>query len=298
MKSNVLFEEFKDETPLIKNSYYKKLFNKLLKKPSFIVSVLIVLIIFITGMIVNYTINKDSYMLINFDKSFISPNSKYLFGTNEFGQNVFYQVFVGSYNTIKLAILATLINLIIGSIIGIIWGHSSKFDFLFIFIKSIIDNIPLNFFYIIIITFLGDGFIPLLLVIALFSWINTACLIRNNLLITRSKDYNVYSKLNKTPLRKIAFFNYLPSLLPVIFNSIAISIPEIISFEITISYFGFSLGENNLSLGRLLYNSISKNNYFSHPYLFLIPLIFLFIINFCFFKIGKTFSSVSNKEDF
>ena len=235
-------------------------------------------------------------MTIDFNKAFIKPNHTYLFGTNDFGQNVFYQVFIGTYNTIKLALLATLINLVVGTILGIIWGHSSKLDPLFIFTKSILDNIPLNFFYIIIICFLGNGFIPLLLVITLFGWLNIACLVRNNLIITRNKDYNIYSKLNKTPLYKIAIFNYLPALLPIIFNSIAISIPEVISFETTISYFGFSLGENNISLGQLLYHSISKNNCFIHTYLFLIPLLFIFIINICFYSIGRVISSLSIKE--
>ena len=56
------------------------------------------------------------------------------------------------------------------------------------------------------------------------------------------------------------------------------------------------MGENSVSLGKLLFSSLSNNNAFIHPYLFLIPFVFLFVINMCFYYIGKTISSTSTKE--
>ena len=184
----------------------------------------------------------------------------------------------------------------LGTIIGIIWGSSSKFDNFLIFIKGMLDNTPIIFFYIIIITSLGNNFMSLLLVIIMFGWVSIACLVRNNLLIIRNRDYNIASKLYKTPLLKRAIHQYIPSILPIIFNSMALCIPDVIAFEITLSYFGFSMGESSISLGKLLFTSLANNNAFTHPYLFLIPFVFLFIINLCFHYIGKTISAISTKE--
>ena len=259
---------------------------------SFIVSIISLFIIFIAGFIVAHFVNESTYMTIDFNKAFINPCLKYPFGTNNFGQNLFYQTLVGCYNTLILAIVTTFIKLIIGITIGIIWGNSNKFDFFFNFIKSIFDNVPLIFFYIILITALGANYLSLLIVVVVFGWVNIACLIRNNLVIIRTKDYNVASKLYKTPLYKRAIKNYFPSILPIIFSSIALSIPEIISFEITLSYFGFILGEKNLGLGKILYASITSNHCFTHPFLFVIPLLLLLIINLCFYLISKTIASV------
>lgn len=287
-----------DSPKIIKNSYYKNFFLSTVKQSSFIIPLIILILIFLSGMIIDLSVSNELYTTVNFNNAFISPNKNYLFGTNDLGQNLFCLILLGSFNTIKLATLVTLINIILGIILGIIWGHNTKIDFIMIFIKNIFDNIPVIYFYIIIINALGNGFIPLLIVLTLFGWLNMACLIRNNLIIIRNKDYNKYSKLIKTPLIKITIHNYLPSLLPIIFNSIALSIPEVTSLEITLSYFGFSLGESSISLGQLLYSSISNNNCFSYPYLFVIPLIFVFTINLCYYYIGKSISVSATKEGF
>lgn len=298
MNENDLFLEVSSSNEVInKRNYYKDFFSKIFNRPGFIIPLFILTIIFTSGLLVDIFIDKSSYLEVDFEKAFISPNKVYWFGTSEFGQNFFYQVLIGTYNTIKLSFIASLINLFIGVVLGIIWGHNPKIDNLMIFIRNIFNNIPLPIFYIIVISAIGNGFIPMLFVVTFLGWVNIACLIRNNLIIIRNKEYNIYSKLNNVSPVKIAIYNYLPFLLSIVFNSLAISMPEITSIEVTLSYFGFSLGEGNISLGTLLHSSISNNNCFNHPYLFLIPLAFIFTINICFYYIGKTISNVSIKED-
>lgn len=296
MNNKNLFNHVEKNDIVIKHSFYKNVFKTAFKNPAFLISLILLSTIFIIGLCFSLIYDIDVSSNIDFNNSFISPNSTYPFGTNEFGQNMFHIIFIATFNTIKLAIIATFLNVLVGLIMGILWGNSNKFNSIMIFIKGILDSIPKTFLFIIFIFALGNNFISLLIVIIFFNWINIACLVRNNLISLRNKDYNVVSKLNRTPLFKIAIHNYLPALLPIIFNSIAISIPEIIAFEITIHCFGFSIIDNNLSLGNILYSSISKNIYFAFPYLFFIPLTILFIINICFFNIGKTLSSLSIKE--
>ena len=128
MISTDKFKEVENSSIVLKHSYYKILFCSLFKKISFILPVSILISLFIVSFVSNYFIDKEMYMNINFENSFISPNKEYPFGTNDFGQNLLYQVLIGCYNTLKLSIIATLINLITGVIIGVIWGSSTKFD--------------------------------------------------------------------------------------------------------------------------------------------------------------------------
>jgi len=296
MNDKNLFNEAKDSIPMQKNNFYKNVFKTAICKPSCYIPSIILLIIFLTGFILSLVIEKETLTAVNFENALIYPNSKYLFGTNEFGQNMFHTVLIGTYRTLTLAIGATFLNILVGIIIGVIWGNSNKFNSIMIFIKGIFDSLPKTFLFIIVIFALGSNFASLLLVIIVFNWVNVACLVRNNLILIRNKDYNIASKLNKTSLFKIATHNYLPSLLPIIFNSIAISIPDIIALELTIYCFEFSIIDNSVSLGNIIYSSISKNIYLSYPFLFFIPLIILFIINICVFSIGKTLSHLAIKE--
>ena len=284
-------------SPVLENNYYKMFSSKLIRKKAFLFSVSILIFLFSLSLIVTIFTNKEELLEINFENAFIHPNKEYLFGTNEFGQNFFYQVSSGIVNTIKFAFFTSIINLTTGVLIGSIWGHYSKIDNFMIFIRNIVNNIPLPFFYIMIVASFGFGFLPMLLIVTVLGWLNIASLVRNNLILIRNKDYNRYSKLCRTSTFKIITNNYLPSLLPLVFNAFAISIPETISLEITLSYFGFSFGQTSISLGYLLHNSLTSNNWFSYSYLFLIPLFFIYILNLCFFYIGKCISEASIKED-
>lgn len=297
MNKKSFLNENSKKVLVYKNNYYKLFFSRLIRKKAFIISSLVILILLSTSGFITLFTNNDKLFAVNFENSFIFPNSVHIFGTNEFGQDFFSQVFVGMFTTIKLVFCASLINLVLGVIIGSIWGHYSKIDNFMIFVCNIINNTPVPFFYIIIISAIGTGFIPILLVITLLGWINIAILVRNNLMTTRSKDYNLYSKMCNTSITKIAINNYLPSLLPIIFNAFAISVPETLSLEITLSYLGFSFGQNSISLGHLLYSCLSSSNWFNYWYLFVIPLFFIYIINISFFYLGKSISEAAIKED-
>lgn len=280
---------------IVYKSYYKDFFYSLLKKKGIIIPSIILLLLFITGMIFCNFIDLEKVLKTNLDNVYSKPSFQYPFGTNVRGQNLFYIVFIGVYKTLLLAFIATFINVLLGVVIGLLWGMFKKTDSILLVIKNFLDNVPLTFFCVIIVMILGDGFAPLLLVLVLFGWIDYAYIIRNLIFIIKDKDYNVISKLYKVPLKTRAINNYLPSILPILFNNITLCIPKIIALEITISYFGFSFSINNPSLGMIIYSTISLNSYFNNIYLLLIPFSLLILINFCVYFINKTISNEFSK---
>ena len=281
----------------IKN-YYKDFLTTIIKEKAFIIPLVIIFLIFIIGFIFNYFADETKYLTIDMEKAYIIPSFKYPFGTNNSGQNQLYIVFVSAYHTILLAVIVTMINLLVGIVVGVFWGVSEKFAKVMFIIKNFVDSTPLIYFYIIIAMIFKRGFLPLILVVILFGWLEFAYLIRNNILIIKNKDYNKVSQIYNVSLFKRTVNNYLPPILPLIFNNIILSIPKIISLEIIISYFGFSLGGYNYSLGTLIYNSISNSTYYTHSYMFFIPFLILFIVNLCMYFISKTISVKFSKEEF
>lgn len=281
----------------IYKSYYKDFFYSLIRKKGIIIPVTILLFLFIIGLIFCNFINLDKVLVTNVDNVYSKPTLKYPFGTNVRGQNLFYIIFIGVYKTLLLSFVATFINVLLGIIIGILWGIFKKLDSILFVIKNFLDNIPLTFFCIIIVMILGDGFIPFLLVFVLFGWMDYAFIIRNIIFVVKDKDYNVMSKLYNVSLKTRAINNYLPSVLPILFNSVTLCIPKIIALEITISYFGFSFSRESPSLGMIIYSTISTSSYFSNIHLLLIPFALLILINFCVYFINKTISEEFSKEE-
>lgn len=280
-----------------RKNYYTDFFKHSLKSISFILPSFIILIIFIIGFITHEFIDENSYMNIDLTKSFIKPCLEYPFGTNEFGQNQFFIIMNAAYKTLLLAIIATFIDLILGIFIGCFWAKNKNFSKFMFVIKNLFDNTPMIFFLIIISLIFKTGFLPLLIILILFQWIDFAFITRNNIIAVNSKDYNKVSSLYKVPFYKIIINNYLPSLLPILFNNVALCVSKIINLEVTVSYFGFTIGGKSDSIGTLIYKSLSNNTYFLHLYIFLIPFIILFIINLCVFIISKTISKIFTKEE-
>ena len=297
MEDNKLFNEAICNNTITHRNFYKDFFKATFKKTSFIIPFLIISLIFIVGFIMCNFTEFANIKDINLELSFSSPSLKYPFGLNEFGQNQLYLVLICSYKTLLLAFIVTLINTTIGIFIGIAWGSSKNFSRVMFIVKNVLDNVPLIFFYIIVISLLGSGFISLLIAFILFGWIEMATITRNNLTIIKSKDYNKISQLYDVSLFKRAINNYLPAILPILFNNIALCVPQIIALEMSISYFGFSIGENSTNLGTLIYSSISNNTCIKYPHLFIIPFLFLFIINTCIYLISKTISTNFIKEE-
>lgn len=273
----------------IKHNYYKDLFYSILKSKKCKYAFIFLMFIFALGIIFKVCPEFTNYNNINLEESYLAPSKNHIFGTNEFGKDMFYLTIIGCFNTLLFSIIVCFINLLIGTFIGIIWGISNKFELFAIVTKGIVDNIPIIFIYIFFISIIGKNYFSLLLILILFGWVNIACLIRNNIILIKHKDYNIYSKCIKTNCFKKIINNYIPTLLPIIFNYISVCVPEVISLEVTLSYLSFPIGFST-TLGTLIYSSIYENNCMMYPYLLVFPLIFLIAINLCIFVIGKTIS--------
>ena len=60
------------------------------------------------------------------------PNAQYWFGTDSNGKSLFDSVWFGARNSILIAVIATFINVVIGLVVGAVWGISKTFDMIMI----------------------------------------------------------------------------------------------------------------------------------------------------------------------
>ena len=126
-------------------SYWKSVMRQFLKKKSTItmlgILIAIILMSFIYPMFSNFDFN-DVSKVNDFSMRYIKPSFQYWFGTDSNGKSLFDGVWFGARNSILISIIATVINLAIGVIIGGIWGISKTVDRVMMEIYNIITNIP------------------------------------------------------------------------------------------------------------------------------------------------------------
>ena len=126
------------------------------------------------------------------------------FGTDSNGKSLFDGVWFGARNSILISVIATFINLVIGVIVGGIWGISKSVDRVMMEVYNIISNIPSLLIVIVLTYSIGAGFWNLIFAMSVTTWIGIAYMIRIQIMRYRDLDTTLLLKhLEHQPLKII-----------------------------------------------------------------------------------------------
>ena len=269
--------------------------RQFLKKKSTItmlgILIAIILMSFIYPMFSAFDFN-DVSKVNDFSMRYIKPSGQYWFGTDSNGKSLFDGVWFGARNSILISIIATVINLAIGVIIGGIWGISKTVDRVMMEVYNIISNIPALLIVIVLTYSIGAGFWNLIFAMTITGWVGIAYTIRVQIMRYRDLEYNLASRTLGTPTFKIVTKNIMPQLVSVIVTTTSQMLPSFISYEAFLSFFGLGLPVTVPSLGRLI--SDYSQNVTTNAYLFWIPLTTLILVSLTFFVVGQNLADASD----
>ncbi len=223
---------------------------------------------------------------------FLSPSSKFLFGTDNIGNSVFDAVFAGARNSIIISFTCTAINMLIGIPIGALWGFSKKLDKYMLEVYNVISNVPFLLLAMILSYVLGAGYGPLIFTMTCTEWIFVAYFIRTQVMIIRDREYNLASKCLGTKTTTLITRNILPYLISVIMTYVSRAIPSYISYEVFLSYMGLGLSAQYASLGKLISQYTSYMT--GYPHLFWIPVGLLACISISLYIVGQRLADAAD----
>lgn len=227
--------------------------------------------------------------------AFIKPNSDFWFGTDNLGRDYWCQVWYAAQISIKLAIIVVIGECAIGVAIGCVWGYVRQLDRFFTELYNVVDNIPMIIYMTLIAMLVGQSFNTMALAMISIGWLKMARSVRNLVMIYRDREYNLASRCLGTPIWRILLRNILPYLVSVIILRLAVSIPQTIALESTLSYLGLGLGVETPSLGILLRNS--RAYFLDYPYLLVFPAAIVSIITVSFYLVGNAFSDAADPKN-
>lgn len=276
-------------------SYWKSVSRQFWKKKSSIVMVSILVAIlamsFFYPLFSDYDYT-DVSKINDFSARYNWPNAKYWFGTDKNGHSLFDAVWFGAKNSILISFIATAINLVIGVLVGGIWGVSKSFDRVMIEIYNVISNVPTFLILTVMSYALGTGFWNLIFAMTITGWMGIAFSVRIQIMRYRDLEYNLASQTLGTPAGKMVVRNILPQLISVIMTMVAQLLPGYISSETFLSMFGLGLPVTVPSLGRLIKDY--SLNITTNWYLFWIPLTILVLVSFALYLVGQNLADASD----
>ena len=274
-------------------SYWKSVFRVFLRKPSAIIGLFVGFIILMGAIIIPNIAPADAFIM-DASRVSIKPNAQFWFGTDLQGRDLFYCCWKGLGKSMILALICSAINVVVGTLVGLAWGFFRKIDRILIEIYNLISNIPSLLLYMLLaVIFRGlfPDWIPevrLCFALCLFGWLGVALFTRNFTLIITNREYNIASKtLGSSPWR-IMLKNLLPFLLGVIITNLSLMIPGMVSSEVSLSYFGFGLPSNAISIGAIL--ELGRSEFINYPWQLLWPGAMLAVVIFVFYLLGLALS--------
>lgn len=283
-------------------SYWRSTFNVFFKKKTTIVLLiflgLLVLFTFIQPLLPN---QKDAYTIYNDENGAtlrnVQPNSEFLFGTNNIGQDLWAKIWKGTRTSLFIGLCVAVCNITIGLILGSIWGYARKFDKLFTEIYNLFDNIPYTILRMLLMYIMQPSLKTMIIVMCLTGWISMTKYIRNLIIIYRDREYNLASRCLGTPSWKIIQKNILPQLISVIMLQIALAIPDAIGNEVFLTYIGLGLPVSMPSLGNLIDEGRKMMLVASQRYQLIFPVIVVSAITISFYALGNAFADASDPRN-
>ncbi|MBO2517793.1 MAG: ABC transporter permease [Clostridiales bacterium] len=221
-------------------------------------------------------------------------NTEYWFGTNQRGQDYWSQVWQATKTSIVLSVSVSIGQILLGVIIGLVWGYVRSLDRFFTELYNFIDNIPTIIYMTLVALMIGKSTLIMGIAMILFFWLGTARNVRNLVLMYRDREYNLASRCLGTGTARILAKNIFPYLISVIVLRLALSIPQIIAYETTLNYLGL-LPVTTVSLGQLL--KYARNLFLENPHTMIFPAAIVSMITITFYIAGNAFSDACDPRN-
>lgn len=222
----------------------------------------------------------------------------YLFGTDSQGYDLALRVAGGIRVSLLLGIAVSLLNLIIGAVIGAIEGYYGGIvDLSLERLTDILSGVPFIVVATLFQIYLSDrvGAIPsLLFAFVLTGWLGTANRVRAQFYRYKGAEYVLAARNMGVSDFRIITRHIFPNTLGTLITASALVIPGVIFTESMLSFLGIvNLGSEGVtSLGTLL--SDASGIWVNHPHLMLVPAFIISLLMIAFNLLGNALREAFN----
>jgi len=181
------------------------------------------------------------------------PGSAHLFGTDNYGRDLFSRALYGTRISLMVGLCAVMIYILIGIILGALAGYYGGWiDTLIMRIVDIMLSIPTFFFILAIQVMLTPSVYNVILVIGLTGWAAPARLVRGQVLSVKEAAYVEAARACGAPDSLIIFRHIIPNSLAPVIVMATLGIAGAILTESVLSFLGLGVQEPQASWGNML----------------------------------------------
>ena len=184
---------------------------------------------------------------------FNAPSIRHLFGTDNFGRDIFSRVMQGIGTTVIVSSLIVLISATAGILIGAITGYfGGILDEVIMRITDAVNAFPSILLALVVISILGSGKQNVVFSLGIVFTPSYVRIVRSEFMRLRDSDFVCRARLMGVSKLRILFVHILPNIWSVFWVSVTIGFNNAILAESGMSYLGIGVQPPDASLGKML----------------------------------------------
>lgn len=192
------------------------------------------------------------------------------FGTDQLGRDIMAQMIYGGRVSMSVGWTAMVLALLIGTAIGVLSGYFKKLDFVLMRLTDLALALPILPLVLLAVTLFRQPltsffrspesgmFVLIVSVIGLTSWMQTARIVRGDILALKEREFILAARsIGSTP-SKIILRHLLPNVVSPIMVSATLGLATAIITESALSFLGVGFPSDFPTWGKLLADAVAR----------------------------------------
>ncbi|MDO5718937.1 MAG: ABC transporter permease [Tissierellia bacterium] len=208
---------------------------------------------------------------------FMAPSLKHIFGTDNFGRDLFVRTVLGFRYTFILVSIVLAVSIPLALVIGVLLGYyGGILDEIFYYIANMILSFPIIIIAMLVVGLTNSGTWAIIVLLSVYNTISNSKLVRSEAKIIKNNDYILNLKILGANDWMIIKDHLIGKCFKLIRPTISISIGHMIISISTFSFLGYGVKPPQPEIGTMLKESM---RFISRaPWLMFFPGLFQFTI--------------------
>jgi peptide/nickel transport system permease protein len=190
-------------------------------------------------------------------------------GTDNLGRDIMANIMQGGRISLAVGWTAMVLALLIGTTIGLLAGYFRRFDGLLMRFTDLVLALPLLPLLLVMMLLFRDPlraafgpeqgiFILIVTGIGITSWMQTARIVRGDVMALKEREFVLAARSIGTPARRMITRHLLPNVLSPIMVSATLGLATAIITESALSFLGLGFPSDFPTWGKILFDSVDR----------------------------------------
>ncbi len=243
-----------DEPLVVSKSPWRVALRRFRANTLAVASIYVIAIFYIAALLTPLLAPYDPSAIDNvLQTRYLSPSGAHIFGTDEFGRDLFTRALYGARVSLSVGLIAMLLSKVIGTSYGAVAAYFGGIvDATLMRLVDVIIAFPTFYLMLMLVGVFEANILLIVLILGFTSWPGTARYIRGEILSLKEQEFAESARAIGLPPRLVIIRHLIPSALSPVLVSAALSVAGMIGAEAGLSFLGLGIRPPTPSWGNMV----------------------------------------------